>query len=509
MEATRATFAFASRRARASSAASTARPSRLRVAEGPHGLARRPRVRGPRGRRGGQRRPVAGAARLDRARARPARRPVDRRPRTPPRGAAAERSTVDRLRRVDELPLDGRGPDPDRRRARRPRPRHRGGPARPRAQPHGRRRSAASASRVLGHPELGRTATRADGGLRRGRQRRRPGDAALRAPRLHPAQRQADAPWQDFAARRGRRDGALRRPGHRGRPRRDRRLRRSPGAATVTDGDGTRRATLLFAEGTDAEMVHARRLAREPLDDAPRARHRVHGRRRRPRRDARRRCPPTSGYTYAVELSVDEAVEAGATEVRFDKPVVDLRRELPRLPGRRAPCRPATYDREPARWVAAPNGRVIEIVGEAAGAAQVDADGDGDADTAASSPSSASPTAERERLAGALRPRREPVARRDRRTSRRGTSTGPTARRRTRSRRRRRRRRPTTRPRAEEGVLRRRLDHRLPEPAARPGAAASPGRPSRCDYWSDQRRRAARRPRARDPADRRRASRPA
>jgi hypothetical protein len=31
--------------------------------------------------------------------------------------------------------------------------------------------------------------------------------------------------------------------------------------------------------------------------------------------------PPTSGYTYAVELSVDEAVEAGAEEVRFSEPV--------------------------------------------------------------------------------------------------------------------------------------------------------------------------------------------
>ena len=34
-------------------------------------------------------------------------------------------------------------------------------------------------------------------------------------------------------------------------------------------------------------------------------------------------CPPTSGYTYAVELSVDEAVDAGATEVRFNQPVVN------------------------------------------------------------------------------------------------------------------------------------------------------------------------------------------
>ena len=31
--------------------------------------------------------------------------------------------------------------------------------------------------------------------------------------------------------------------------------------------------------------------------------------------------PDSSAYTYAVEFSVDEAVEAGATDVKFTKPV--------------------------------------------------------------------------------------------------------------------------------------------------------------------------------------------
>jgi len=31
--------------------------------------------------------------------------------------------------------------------------------------------------------------------------------------------------------------------------------------------------------------------------------------------------PPTSGYTYAVELSVDQALAAGATGVHFNKPL--------------------------------------------------------------------------------------------------------------------------------------------------------------------------------------------
>ena len=90
--------------------------------------------------------------------------------------------------------------------------------------------------------------------------------------------------------------------------------------SAVTDGDGTRRATMLFAAGTEAEMVlpdgstgrsttlHVRATEYTVGDSGPDA---MPG-----------ALPPTSGYTYAVELSVDEAVEAGATEVRFGKPVV-------------------------------------------------------------------------------------------------------------------------------------------------------------------------------------------
>ena len=31
--------------------------------------------------------------------------------------------------------------------------------------------------------------------------------------------------------------------------------------------------------------------------------------------------PPTSAYTYAVELSVDEAIAVGANTVNFDRPI--------------------------------------------------------------------------------------------------------------------------------------------------------------------------------------------
>ena len=57
--------------------------------------------------------------------------------------------------------------------------------------------------------------------------------------------------------------------------------------------------------------------------------------------------PPTSGYTYAVELSVDEAVEAGATEVRFDEPVITYVENFLDFPAA-SPCRPATSTAAPA-----------------------------------------------------------------------------------------------------------------------------------------------------------------
>ena len=88
----------------------------------------------------------------------------------------------------------------------------------------------------------------------------------------------------------------------------------------VTDADGTRRATLLFPQGTTATLVmpdgshpaadHAQRAA-------PRSTRWV----RTDRSAMPAALPPTSGYTYAVELSADEAIAAGATSVTFNQPL--------------------------------------------------------------------------------------------------------------------------------------------------------------------------------------------
>jgi hypothetical protein len=107
--------------------------------------------------------------------------------------------------------------------------------------------------------------------------------------------------------------------------------------------------------------------------------------------------PPSSVYQYDVELSVDDAVLAGAQEMTFDPPVavfVDEYRGF--AVGQRLPV--TFYDRSIAAWLPQEDGRVIAIVGVTAGAADLDVDGDGAADEAAL-PALGVTRAERERLA--------------------------------------------------------------------------------------------------------------
>jgi len=142
----------------------------------------------------------------------------------------------------------------------------------------------------------------------------------------------------------------------------------------VRDADGSRRPLLLFSRGTQATAVLPDGRE-EPLpritvrateytvgNDAPDA---MPG-----------RLPSESGMTYAVELSVDEAMAVGAREVRFSQPVIQLVDNFLGFPvGQIVPA--GSYDRENARWEAEPNGRVIAVVGESGGRASLDVDGSG------------------------------------------------------------------------------------------------------------------------------------
>ncbi|WP_395245162.1 RHS repeat-associated core domain-containing protein [Agromyces sp. MMS24-K17] len=151
-------------------------------------------------------------------------------------------------------------------------------------------------------------------------------------------------------------------------------------SSPVIDEDGTRHATLLFDEGTAAEMVlpngdvapletlHVRSTEFTAGASGPEA---MPG-----------ALPGMSAYTYAAEFSVDEAVEAGAETVRFSKPVIDYTENFLGFPiGSAVPT--GYYDRAEHAWIAGQNGRIVKILRIESGKAVLDVEGKGVAATAA------------------------------------------------------------------------------------------------------------------------------
>ncbi|MEK6247240.1 MAG: hypothetical protein N2C12_03615, partial [Planctomycetales bacterium] len=146
----------------------------------------------------------------------------------------------------------------------------------------------------------------------------------------------------------------------------------------ITDGDGTRQATLMCPPGTTAELVFPDGSTQAVNTLNIRATEYTVGEMGPQMMPAM--LPPTSAYTYAVELSADEALSAGATDVQFSQPLPFYVENFLDFPvGLAVPT--GYYDRSRSAWVASDNGLVIEIVGETTGLADVDLDGDGIADT--------------------------------------------------------------------------------------------------------------------------------
>ncbi|MBI2877240.1 MAG: hypothetical protein HYY20_10190 [Candidatus Tectomicrobia bacterium] len=169
----------------------------------------------------------------------------------------------------------------------------------------------------------------------------------------------------------------------------------------VTDADGTRQATLLFSPGTQATLrlpdgssqslstLHVRATEYTVGESGPQA--------------MPAELPPTSGYTYAVEVSADEAVEAGATEVQFDRPVIFYVENFLNFPvGGIVPT--GYYDRIRGVWVPSDNGRIIQVLSHNNGLAALDINGDGTADDATALAALGITEAERQRLAALYSP---------------------------------------------------------------------------------------------------------
>lgn len=168
--------------------------------------------------------------------------------------------------------------------------------------------------------------------------------------------------------------------------------------SSVVDADGTRRNTVLFPVGTTAEM----RMLDGSLQAIPsmtvRATEYTVGD-RGPTKALPGELPANSGYTYAVELSVDEQGRAaGATGVEFSQPLYDYVENFVGFPaGMTVPA--ATYDRDAAAWTSLPNGVVVQVVSITVGQVNLDVTGDGVVDTGTALTALGITAAERTKLA--------------------------------------------------------------------------------------------------------------
>ena len=229
---------------------------------------------------------------------------------------------------------------------------------------------------VVGHPEFGDTTTRSNGYF----------DMAVNggglltldfaAAGFLPAQKQVRVPWQDYvvvptvalipldAAVTAMTANAATTQVHR--------------SSVVSDADGSRRVIVVVAPGTTATMTMPDGSTQALATMHVRASEYTVGRNGPAAMPAA--LPPLSGYTYCVELSIDEALGAGATGVVFSQPVVTYVENFLAFPvGTSVPV--GIYDRVKGTWVPSANGRTVRIVDIAGGVANVDTDGDGATDS--------------------------------------------------------------------------------------------------------------------------------
>ncbi|HEX7140648.1 MAG TPA: IPT/TIG domain-containing protein [Vicinamibacterales bacterium] len=143
-------------------------------------------------------------------------------------------------------------------------------------------------------------------------------------------------------------------------------------ANPVTDKDGTRQGTIVVPAGTNASLVmpdgtsqpvselHIRATEYSVGPNGPLA--------------MPAQLPPSTSYTYCVELSADEAVQAGAQTVQFSSPLSYYVDNFIGFPvGTIVPA--GYYDRQKAAWIPMPNGVVLKILSITNGLVDIDADG--------------------------------------------------------------------------------------------------------------------------------------
>jgi len=253
---------------------------------------------------------------------------------------------------------------------------------------------------ILSHPEFGSTISRADGMF----------DMAVNGGGLLtvnyekqgylPAQRQVQTPWQDYAWLP---DVVM--------------IQADPQVTNidisssasiqvaqgsiVTDSDGTRQATLLFPQGVHANMTLPNGTKQPLTTMHVRATEYTVGANGPKSMPAQ--LPPTSGYTYAVDLTVDEAMAAGASDVSFDKPVYTYVENFLNFPvGGIVPV--GYYNRSLGQWIPSDNGLIIKILTITNGMAYLDVNGSNKQANASQLTALNISDAERQQLAAVYQP---------------------------------------------------------------------------------------------------------
>jgi RHS repeat-associated protein len=144
--------------------------------------------------------------------------------------------------------------------------------------------------------------------------------------------------------------------------------------SVVTDASGARQATLLFKQGTAAQMVFPNGISQSLSQFSIRMTETTVGPFGPEEMPAE--LPPTSAYTYNVEFTVDEALAAGAQSVQLSQPALLYVENFIGFPvGTSVPL--GDYDLVRSAWIAGKSGVVVKILSIQNGIAQLDVDGSG------------------------------------------------------------------------------------------------------------------------------------
>jgi len=144
----------------------------------------------------------------------------------------------------------------------------------------------------------------------------------------------------------------------------------------VSDNRGTRHSTLVIPAGTGAQMRMPDGSLQSFSSDTLTLRATEYTVGDSGRNAMPGELPTGVAYTYAVELSVDEAEAAGAASVQFDKTLYHYVDNFLGFPvSTKVPT--YSYDRQQARWIESAPGVVIKILDTTGQIAAIDIDDDG------------------------------------------------------------------------------------------------------------------------------------